>query len=361
MTAYVVDTGILADHVDFGGRVSGGYTAVDDGRGTTDCNGHGTHVAGTLGGAAWGVAKGVSLVPVRVLDCAGSGRLSGVVAGLDWIAGQAARPAVANLSLGGGASTTLDMAVANTVARGIAVVVAAGNDGRDACSVSPAREPTAITVGATASNDARAPYSNYGTCVDLFAPGTSIKSAWFSSTSATNTISGTSMASPHVAGMVAQLLQDPPGATPAQVAEAIRAAATAGKVGDAGSGSPNLLAHSGFATAAEPPPAPATVVSVASLSGEVALMRSGWRAVVTIAVKDAGGAAVGGAVVGGGFSVGGSSVKCTTAADGTCSVTSGNLSRSTVSTRFGVASIEGTGMRYDAAANLVGAIDIRKP
>lgn len=359
--AYVVDTGILSAHVEFGGRVAPGYSAVDDGNGTSDCNGHGTHVAGTIGAATWGVAKGATLVPVRVLDCAGSGRMSGVIAGLDWVAAHATLPAVVNMSLGGGASATLDAAVANTVARGVGVVVAAGNDGQDACNISPAREPSALTVGATTSVDARASYSNFGACVDLFAPGSSIKSAWYTSTTATNTISGTSMASPHVAGVAALLLQSSPGATPAQVADAIKASATAGKVTDAGAGSPNLLLYSVATLAASPPPAPATAVSVGALVGSAAQVRNGWRATVAVTVRDAGGTAVAGAVVNGGFSVGGSAVKCTTGTNGACSVTSGNLSKGTAETRFSVTSITGSGMSYDATANVASSLLIRKP
>ncbi|WP_205665074.1 S8 family peptidase [Caldimonas tepidiphila] len=359
--AYVVDSGILAGHADFGGRVSGGYTAINDGYGTSDCNGHGTHVAGTIGGGTWGIAKGVSLVPVRVLDCAGSGTLSGVIAGLDWIAANATRPAVVNMSLGGGASSTLDAAVANTVARGIAVVVAAGNDGANACNYSPAREPSALTVGATTSSDARASYSNFGTCLDLFAPGSSIKSAWYTSTTATATSSGTSMAAPHVAGLAAQLLQATPSATPAQLADTIKSAATTGKVTSAGSGSPNLLIYTGAASASQPPASSSTLVSVAALSGSAALVRNGWRATVTIAVKDANGAPVPGAVVSGGFTFGGSSVNCTTASNGNCSIGSGNLSKSTLETKFTVSGITGTNMSYDPGKNAASSITVRKP
>ena len=202
--AFVIDTGILSNHVDFGARVRAGYSAIADGKGTSDCNGHGTHVAGTVGGSQFGVAKGVSLVPVRVLDCTGSGSNSGVIAGVDWVAGQTAmRPAVANMSLGGSLSAAVNASVAGAVAKGVTMVVAAGNSSADACQTSPASEPSAITVGATASNDSMASYSNYGACLDLFAPGSAISSDWFSSTTATNTLSGTSMAAPHVTGVAA--------------------------------------------------------------------------------------------------------------------------------------------------------------
>ena len=359
--AYVVDTGILAAHTDFGGRVSGGYTVIDDGNGTTDCNGHGTHVAGTIGGATWGIAKGVSLVPVRVLDCTGSGSLSGVIAGIDWVVANAARPAVINMSLGGGASTSLDSAVANAVANGIPVVVAAGNSNANACDYSPAREPSAITVAATTSSDARASYSNIGTCLDLFAPGSSIKSAWYTSTTATNTISGTSMAAPHVAGLSALILEGTPSASPAQVVDAIKAAATADKVTDAGSGSPNRLVFVGAGRSEPPPSTSTTVVSVASLTGSAVAVRNGWRATVTVAVKDANGVLVPAAVVSGGFSVGGSSVNCTTGSNGVCSISSGNIQNKTAETKFSVSGISGTAMSYDSSQNVVSSIIVKKP
>ena len=252
VTAYVVDTGIRRDHADFGGRAVTGFDAVTPGGTAEDCNGHGTHVAGTVGGAAYGVAKTVRLVAVRVLDCAGSGATSGVIAGVDWVARHhaAGAPAVANMSLGGGASTALDNAVAGAIADGVSFAVAAGNDGgtigeltgaANACNGSPARVPAALTVGATDANDAKASYSNRGTCLDLFAPGSSITSAWHTSASATNTISGTSMASPHVAGVVAQYLQTVPSATPAQVSQHVVSTATPGVVKSPGTGSPNRL------------------------------------------------------------------------------------------------------------------------
>lgn len=244
--AYVIDTGILASHNDFGGRVGSGYSAINDGRGSNDCNGHGTHVAGTVGGATWGAAKQVRLYPVRVLGCNGSGTNSGVIAGMDWVAGNHTKPAVANMSLGGGASTATDQAVTRMRNAGVTVVVAAGNDSANACSFSPARSTSAITVGSTTSTDARSSFSNYGSCVNIFAPGSSITSAWHTSNTATNSISGTSMAAPHVAGAAALYLANNPGATPAQVESAINSNATTGVVGNPGSGSPNRLLYSRF-------------------------------------------------------------------------------------------------------------------
>jgi len=243
VTAYVVDTGIHRDHVDFGDRVLGGYTTVNDGNGTGDCNGHGTHVAGTVGGTAYGVAKQVQLVPVRVLACDGSGTSSSVIAGLDWAVAQhaAGTPAVLNMSLGGDASTALDLAVQATVDDGIAVVVAAGNSGEDACKSSPARAPTALTVGATTRTDARASFSNYGSCLDLFAPGAGITSASPTSATATATMSGTSMASPHVAGAAAALLEVFPAMSPAELSQRLLGTSTAGAVTEPGAGSPNRV------------------------------------------------------------------------------------------------------------------------
>jgi subtilisin family serine protease len=238
---YVIDTGIHAAHPDFGGRVSGGFTAVADGNGTGDCNGHGTHVAGTIGGATYGVAKGVSIHPVRVLDCAGDGTSSGAIAGIDWITRNHQRPAVANVSLGGEPSASLDAAVQASISAGITYVVAAGNGGVDACTASPARVAAALTVGATTSADAVASYSNLGPCVDLFAPGSSVRSAWIDG--ATRYLSGTSMASPHVAGAVALFLERNPAAAPAGVAQAVAAAATTGAIPALPTGSPSRLLY----------------------------------------------------------------------------------------------------------------------
>ena len=244
VTAYVVDTGIRATHEDFGGRVASGVNLAPDGSGTDDCHGHGTHVAGTVGGASYGVAKAVTLVPVRVLDCGGSAPMSTIVAGLDWIIADhaAGGPAVANLSIGGPPDVMLNDAIASTVADGVVVVVAAGNSNADACGSSPAGAPEAITVAATNSSDARAGFSNNGPCVDLFAPGVDIPSAGKASDTATATMSGTSMASPHVAGIAAILLGRYLTADPASIAAAIIDDATTNVVGDP-AGSPNRLAH----------------------------------------------------------------------------------------------------------------------
>jgi subtilisin family serine protease len=244
--AYIIDTGVLLTHSEFSGRMGNGYDAVTSGGNANDCHGHGTHVAGTVGGTTWGVAKGVTIHPVRVLGCTGSGSNSGVIAGMDWVANNHVKPAVANMSLGGGASQSTDDAVARMHNAGVTVVVAAGNNNASACNYSPARAPLAITTGSTTNTDARSSFSNYGTCLDIFAPGSSITSAWYTNSTATNTISGTSMASPHVAGVAALYLATNPSATPAQVTTAVLNNATPNKVTSPGTGSPNRLLYSLF-------------------------------------------------------------------------------------------------------------------
>ncbi|HCQ9538101.1 TPA: S8 family peptidase [Acinetobacter baumannii] len=241
-TAYIVDTGILSSHQEFSGRVLSGYTAISDGNGTTDCNGHGTHVAGTVGGTTYGVAKSVNLVPIRILGCDGSGASSNVIAGLDWILKNGKKPAVVNMSLGGATSSSLDSAVENLFNNGYVMVVAAGNSNTDACSSSPARVSKAITVAATDNTDTRASYSNYGSCVDIFAPGSQINSSWIGSNTATKILNGTSMATPHVAGVVAEMLQSTPTASPQTISTNLLNQASSNVVKNP-SGSPNRLLY----------------------------------------------------------------------------------------------------------------------
>jgi subtilisin family serine protease len=249
VTAYIIDTGIDFGHAEYAGRAVRGFDAFTDGQNGNDCNGHGSHVAGTVGGATYGVAKGVTLVAVRVLDCGGSGSWSGVVAGIDWVVSNhaAGTPAVSNMSLGGGASTTVDAAVNRMIDDGVASAVAAGNGNmggvaQDACKYSPARVPRAMTIGATTKTDSKTSWSNYGNCVDWFAPGSGITSAWIGSgTTETNTISGTSMATPHVAGVAALYLQGNAAATPIQVRDALYAATTKGVVTSSKTANNHLL------------------------------------------------------------------------------------------------------------------------
>jgi subtilisin family serine protease len=280
VTVYIIDTGIRTAHNEFGGRASGGFTAINDGNGSNDCNGHGTHVAGTVGGSTYGVAQNVSLVAVRVLNCSGSGTTSGVIAGIDWVTANRAAASVANMSLGGGFSSTLNAAVSNSIAAGVTYAVAAGNSNANACNYSPASAPAAITVGSTTSSDGKSSFSNGGTCVDINAPGSSITSAWSTSNTATNTISGTSMASPHVAGAAAAYLSANPGSSPAAIASALNSSATVGRITGLGSGTPNRLLYTHFASVEpepdpEPDPSPAPVASFSkSCSGFSCTFRS---------------------------------------------------------------------------------------
>ncbi|MFJ4281564.1 S8 family peptidase [Streptomyces massasporeus] len=241
VTVYVIDTGVRITHQQISGRAAHGYDAVDGDNNASDGNGHGTHVATTIAGTTYGVAKKAKIVGVRVLNNSGSGTTAGVIAGIDWVTRNHSGPSVANMSLGGGASATLDTAVRNSIAGGVTYAVAAGNSSTTASSSSPARVAEAITVGATTSTDAKASYSNYGSALDIFAPGSSITAGWHTSDTATNTISGTSMATPHVAGAAAVHLAGHTSSTPAQVATALVNGAVTGKVTSAGSGSPNRL------------------------------------------------------------------------------------------------------------------------
>ncbi|MFI7025315.1 S8 family peptidase [Micromonospora sp. NPDC049900] len=271
VTSYVIDTGIRTTHSDFGGRATWGTNTVDTNN--TDCNGHGTHVAGTVGGTAYGVAKATRLVAVKVLNCQGSGTNAGVIAGIDWVTANAVKPAVANMSLGGGANTSVDNAVINSINAGITYAVAAGNGNalgqrQNACNYSPARAAPAITVGATQNNDAAASFSNFGTCVDILAPGVSITSAWHTGDTATNSISGTSMASPHVAGVAALVLSANPSWTPQQVRDYLVANSTPNVITNVGTGTPNQLLY--VVNGDTPPPTNDFSVSVSPTSGSTA-------------------------------------------------------------------------------------------
>ncbi|MGK5445110.1 S8 family peptidase [Micromonospora sp. URMC 105] len=288
--AYVIDTGVLFGHNDFGGRAVSGFDAVDGGS-ADDCNGHGTHVAGTVGGSSYGVAKGAQIVGVRVLNCQGSGTNAQVVAGIDWVTANAVKPAVANMSLGGSANSSIDTAVTNSINSGITYAVAAGNgdifgNRQNACNYSPARVGSAITVGATQNNDAAASFSNFGTCVDILAPGVNITSAWYTGNTATNTISGTSMASPHVAGAAALVLSANPAWSPQQVRDSLVNEATPNVVTNVGTGTPNRLLH--VANGTTPPPTNDFSVSVSPTSGSTA---PGGSVTATVATATTNGSA----------------------------------------------------------------------
>lgn len=253
VNAYVIDSGIRPTHTDFGGRVRPGYDVFADGQNGNDCFGHGTHVAGTIGSSTYGVAKNTHLYPVRVLNCSGQGSVSGIIAGVDWVTANHIKPAVANISVTANAyAPSLDDAISASIAAGVTYVIASANHGADACNYSPGSTPNAITVGATANLDQRAAYSNYGTCVDIFAPGHGVISTGIADDTATAYKSGTSMASPHAAGVAALFLETNPNASPAAVTSAIKAGATPWLITNIGAGSPNLLLFSLVTEAAEP-------------------------------------------------------------------------------------------------------------
>lgn len=256
---YVIDTGVRPTHVDFGGRASADYDSMYDGQNGVDCHGHGTHVAATIGGSNYGIAKNARIHGVRVLGCNGVGSVSSAVEGIDWVTANHISPAVVNMSMGAAASPLMDYAVQSSISEGITYVVAAGNADTDACQYSPARVPNAITVGASDQTDTRAYFSNYGSCVDMFAPGVQILSAWAFNDTASFTSNGTSMASPHVAGTVALYLEDHPNATPAQATASLLGAATSGPVSQT-NGSPNVMLFTSLA---------GTTAGDASVSGRV--------------------------------------------------------------------------------------------
>lgn len=260
---YILDTGIRSTHADFGGRAVGSYTVVNDGNGTNDCAGHGTHVAGTVGGNTYGVAKRVTLHAIRVLDCNGYGVVSGIISAVDWVTRNRVLPAVANMSLITVASSALNDAVQNSINAGVIYAVAAGNNSTGACMYSPASAPQALTAGATDLLDRKASYSNFGSCVDLFAPGTNVVSDYITSDVATGALSGTSMASPHVAGTAALYLETHPAASPAEVAEALKSHATSGALSSIGAGSPNLLLYTRWSATSTPTPPPPTATDQA--------------------------------------------------------------------------------------------------
>lgn len=365
--AYIIDTGIRTSHSEFGGRATLDANFINDGRegdNNGDCGGHGTHVAGTVGGSTYGVAKNVSLHSVRVLDCGGSGSFSAVIGGIDWVAANHIAPAVANMSLGGGASNSLNQAVENAIQAGVSFAVAAGNENTNACNRSPASAPSALTVGASTRQDARSSFSNFGTCVDLFAPGSGITSSTNGSDNSTGTWNGTSMATPHLAGAIALMLANAPSLTPSQVTSLVNQNATSGVLSGIGSGSPNLLLNSRLDGSPPPPPppppAPDAVVHVDDIAVVVSFGRKNANGTATVrVVRQADGAPVGNATVVGNWLVEGALTKTGTSgvtnAAGEASITSGGMRRvsSGQSVEFCVTDVSGSGLDYDDALNLV--------
>jgi serine protease len=357
---YVLDTGIMFDHVEYQGRAGSGWDFVDNDPDASDCHGHGTHVAGTVAGTTVGVAPAATVIAVRVLGCTGSAPWSQVIAGIDWLITNHEKPAVANMSLGGSYSAAVNTAIENAVAAGITFAVAAGNQSSNACSYSPASATAALTVGASTNSDARAAFSNYGACVDLFAPGMDIYSSV--QTGGYDSWDGTSMATPHVAGVAALYLAANPAATPGEVGGALVEGGTADGLTDV-LGSPNRLVYSGVAGAGvlpplPPPPAipepdPATQLRVADLDGLARTARGSWGATVQILVQDLTGAPVAGAGVYGEWTGGArGSGWCTTDATGWCSALKDGIKKGSSTTSFRVYSVKVSGMAYARDTNL---------
>ncbi|MEU3643773.1 S8 family serine peptidase [Lentzea sp. NPDC034063] len=287
VTAYVIDTGVRTTHSTFGGRATWGTNTSGDGN-NTDCNGHGTHVGGTIAGAEYGLAKAAKVVAVKVLNCSGSGTTAGVVGGIDWVTANHVKPAVANMSLGGGADATLDAAVRRSIAAGVTYAIASGNSNTDACSTSPARVTEAITVNASTNTDARASFSNYGSCTDIYAPGQNIVSSWNTNDTATNNISGTSMATPHVAGAAALWLATHPTDSPAAVWDGLNAASTPNKITNVGANTPNKLLYTLFGGGQPGNPSvtnPGTQTSTVGTAASLQLSASGGTAPYTWSVS----------------------------------------------------------------------------
>jgi len=281
VNVYVLDTGIRTTHAEFGGRATAVFDSVGDAQTGVDCNGHGTHVAGTIGGVNYGVAKNVNLHSVRVMDCDGRGTVSAAIKGIDWVTANHISPAVANMSLGSNSpSSTMDAAVANSIASGVTFVLAAGNLNADACLSSPARTPQAITVGASSSLDDRAGFSNFGSCVDIFAPGVGITSAWLTDDTSARVLNGTSMASPHVAGAAALYLETNRTANPAEVAGAIKTGGTTGRLTNMDAASPNLLLFTN--------PSSGPTAGGASVEGSVVTPNGRGIKNVTVVLQNAG-------------------------------------------------------------------------
>jgi subtilisin family serine protease len=362
VSAYIIDTGIRFDHQEYNGRAFSGYDFVDGDSDAADCHGHGTHVAGTVGGTTVGVAKNVSLYAVRVLGCSGSGSYAGVIAGIDWVAANGNHPAVANMSLGGGFSSAVNTAVNNAVASGVTFAVAAGNENTDACIKSPASAANALTVGASTSTDVRSSFSNYGTCVDLFAPGSSIYSSTQTTTSSYASWSGTSMATPHVAGVAALFLAAHPTADAGTVEAAVVGGASLGRLSSIGNGSPNLLLYSLITSGTPPPPPPppppsadvpthvADVLAISETSG-----KKNWKATLFVKAHELNGAThteLDGATVHVSWSGGATGeTTCLTVTGGTCYIQTGQIPNSQASITFKITNISLSGYVYQKSDN----------
>ena len=372
VNAYVMDTGVRATHSEFIGRIKPGFSAIADGRGTTDCAGHGSHVSGIIGGSTYGVAKNVMITPVRVMDCGGGGSLSQLLAGIDWIVKNGKLPAVVNMSIGSNPSEALDQAVANAVKAGFVFVTSAGNVAGDSCLQSPARSYEVINVGSSDNKDGKSYFSNYGECIDLFAPGSDIRSAWFNSDTEVRDLSGTSMSAPYVSGVVALYLQMNPKATPLQVRYALYNSANQNKMtGFIGDKSPNRLLLIGsqlnYAVAQKPKYVPPIVivyriVSVASIKySKVKVGNTAWKVntVITLSSSNSGTLQLSNVFTS--FSVGGSNLSCTTDTKGSCSVSSANIPNSQASTTFTVNTISGESLSYLKRGNKVTSLTITRP
>lgn len=386
VNAYIVDTGLNDTHEEFANRVKPGFSAILDGKGTTDCKGHGTHVAGTLGGKTYGVAKNVNIIPVKVFDCNGNSSLSGILAGIDWIIQNGRLPAVINMSLGASVNNTFDQAAAAAFNAGFVVVASAGNYAGLACNQSPAREPSVITVGSSDIDDAKSYYSNFGVCVDLFAPGSNIPSAWIGSNSAINTISGTSMSSPHVAGVAALYLQSNPKASPQQITYALLNSTQAKLIGNLGVSSPNRLLNINntpdFTPINQPiyvppitspvPPSPAPepekptkafrIISIKSITAtRVKVSKTTWKTNVVISVFSPNNGPLDETAVKASFSIGGSNLSCTTNVSGVCSITSGIISNTKTSTIITISGVTGESLAYLKRTNKINTLTIKRP
>ena len=388
VNAYVIDTGLNSNHQDFTGRVKPGFSAIQDNLGTTDCKGHGTHVAGILGGTTYGVAKNVQITPIKIFDCYGSSSMSGILAGIDWIIQNGSLPGVINMSIGISVSHTIDQAVNSAYEAGYVVVASAGNFAGRACDQSPARASNVITVGSSDITDTKSYFSNYGVCVDVFAPGSSIRSSWFSQNDAYNILNGTSMSSPHVAGVAALILQSYPNAKPQEINYAILNAANTNMVGSLGTDSPNRLLRvtntPDFTPFNQPiyvppintplPPAPPKdtvtkkpaipfrIIAIKSIAAKrIKVSKTTWKTLTTITIYTTNNGPLQEATITAKFSIGGANLTCTTNSAGICSIPSGIISNTKKSTVMTITGVDGENVGYLSRVNKVKALTIKKP